>query len=42
MSYVDWFLPKADEFFRVLKPEGTFILNIKEPAVSGERHTYVD
>ena len=40
-EYVDWFLPKADEFFRVLKPEGTFILNIKEPAVSGERHTYV-
>ena len=40
-EYVDWFLPKADEFFRVLKPEGTFILNIKEPAVNGERHTYV-
>ena len=40
-EYVDWFLPKADEFFHVLKPEGTFILNIKEPAVHGERHTYV-
>ena len=40
-EYVDWFLPKADEFFRVLKPSGTFILNIKERVVNGERHTYV-
>lgn len=39
--YVDWFVPKADEFFRVLKPTGTFVLNIKERVVSGERHTYV-
>lgn len=40
-KYVDWFLPKAKEFLRVLKPSGTFILNIKERVVSGERHTYV-
>jgi site-specific DNA-methyltransferase (adenine-specific) len=40
-EYVDWFLPKAEQFFRVLKPTGTFILNIKERAVNGERHTYV-
>ncbi len=40
-DYVDWFMPKADQFFRVLKPSGTFILNIKERAVKGERHTYV-
>ncbi len=40
-QYVDWFLPKTDEFFRVLKPSGTFVLNIKECAVNGERHTYV-
>lgn len=40
-DYVDWFIPKADEFFRVLKPTGTFILNIKERVVNGERHTYV-
>lgn len=39
--YVEWFLPKSKEFFRVLKPEGTFILNIKERVVDGERHTYV-
>ena len=40
-EYVDWFLPKAEQFLRVLKPEGTFVLNIKEPAVNGERHIYV-
>lgn len=39
--YVDWFIPKADELLRVLKPTGTFILNIKERVVDGERHTYV-
>ena len=40
-EYVVWFLPIADQLHRVLKPDGTFILNIKEQAVSGERHTYV-
>jgi site-specific DNA-methyltransferase (adenine-specific)/site-specific DNA-methyltransferase (cytosine-N4-specific) len=40
-KYVDWFLPKAEQFLRVLKPTGTFILNIKERVVDGERHTYV-
>ena len=40
-EYVDWFMPKAIQFSRVLKPTGTFILNIKERVVNGERHTYV-
>ncbi len=40
-KYVEWFLPISKELFRVLKPTGTFILNIKERVVSGERHTYV-
>ena len=40
-EYVDWFMPIAEQMHRVLKPSGTFILNIKEPAVKGERHTYV-
>jgi len=39
--YVEWFLPKTKEFLRVLKSDGTFILNIKEKVVQGERHTYV-
>ena len=29
-DYVNWFLPISLELQRVLKPEGTFILNIKE------------
>ncbi len=40
-DYVEWFLPKSAQFLRVLKPTGTFILNIKEKVVAGERHTYV-
>ena len=40
-KYVEWFLPKTKEFLRVLKPTGTFTLNIKEKVVNGERHTYV-
>lgn len=40
-KYVEWFLPKTSELYRVLKPSGTFILNIKEKAVNGERSTYV-
>jgi DNA modification methylase len=40
-AYVEWFMPIAGELFRVLKPTGTFILNIKERVVAGERHTYV-
>lgn len=40
-EYVDWFLPKTEQFLRVLKPTGTFILNIKERVIEGERHTYV-
>lgn len=39
--YVEWFLPRSAEFLRVLKPTGSFILNIKEKAENGERHTYV-
>lgn len=40
-EYVQWFLPITNELLRVLKPTGTFILNIKEKVVGGERHTYV-
>ena len=39
--YVEWFLPISKELLRVLKPDGTFILNIKEKAENGERNTYV-
>jgi site-specific DNA-methyltransferase (adenine-specific) len=40
-KYVEWFLPITQELLRVLKPDGTFILNIKEKVVDGERHTYI-
>jgi site-specific DNA-methyltransferase (adenine-specific) len=40
-KYVEWFLPIADEMYRVLKPSGSFVLNIKERVLDGERHTYV-
>ena len=40
-EYVAWFTPITAELHRVLKSDGTFILNIKEKVVRGERHTYV-
>ena len=40
-KYINWFLPISKELKRVLKPEGTFILNIKEHCEGGTRHTYV-
>ena len=38
-KYVEWFLPVSRELLRVLKPTGTFILNIKERVVNGQRHS---
>ncbi len=40
-QYVEWFLPISEQLLRVLKPTGSFILNIKENVVDGERSTYV-
>jgi DNA modification methylase len=40
-KYVEWFLPRSEQFLRVLRPTGTFVLNIKEKAENGERHTFV-
>ena len=40
-KYVEWFLPVSEQLLRILKPTGTFILNIKEKAENGERSTYV-
>ena len=40
-KYVEWFLPISEQLLRVLKPSGTFVLNIKEKVVNGERSTYV-
>ncbi len=40
-NYVEWFIPIADELYRVLNSNGSFILNIKEHPREGERDTYV-
>ena len=40
-KYVEWFLPITEQMLRVLKPTGSFVLNIKEKVVNGERSTYV-
>ncbi|MCY4577176.1 MAG: site-specific DNA-methyltransferase [Candidatus Kaiserbacteria bacterium] len=40
-KYAEWFLPITAELLRTLNPKGTFVLNIKEKAINGERHTYV-
>lgn len=40
-KYIEWFLPISEQIKRILKPTGTFILNIKEHVNNGERHTYV-
>ncbi len=39
--YVEWFLPISEQLKRVLKKDGSFVLNVKEKAYRGERHTYV-
>lgn len=41
INYVEWFIQVSNQLHRVLKSDGTFILNIKENVVNGERNTYV-
>lgn len=40
-EYSEWFLPFSEEMQRVLKPSGSFLLNIGDIAVNGEKHPYV-
>lgn len=40
-KYVDWFLPKAAEFYRILSETGSFILNINDKVVHGVTQLYV-
>lgn len=39
-DYVAWFLPIAEQLKRVLRPTGSFVVNIKEGVRDGERLTY--
>lgn len=38
--YIDWLRPIAKECMRVLKPTGSFILNISDITVDGETHLF--
>ena len=40
-DYVDWILPLFKEIYRVLKPSGSFILNIGDKCEGGLRSTYI-
>ena len=40
-EYIDWFIPIAKELYRILKPSGSFFLNIKSHCSKGERDLYV-
>ena len=40
-NYVNWFLPKAKQIYRVLKDNGSFILNINDRTVNNFQHLYV-
>ena len=40
-EYVDWLLPLFREIHRVLKPSGSFILNINDNCTNGYRNTFI-
>lgn len=40
-KYVEWFIPYCKEIERVIKPTGSFILNINDKIQNGFRHPYV-
>ena len=40
-EYVDWILPLFKEIHRVLKPSGSFILNINDNCKNGYRNTFI-
>lgn len=40
-EYVDWFYARAEKMYRILKPTGSFVLNIKEHVSAGVRSFYV-
>jgi len=39
--YVEWFLPYVSEISRILKPTGSFILNINDKSLDGFRHPFI-
>lgn len=39
--YVEWWMPRAGQMRRVLRTDGSLVVNIKEGTTGGERQTYV-
>lgn len=40
-KYLGWFRPLPVEIFRIMKPTGSFFLNIKPHTQAGERSLYI-
>ena len=40
-DYCEWLLPLFDEVYRILKPSGSFIMNINDKCVGGYRSTFI-
>lgn len=40
-NYCEWFLPYFKEIYRILKPSGSFILNINDFCIDKLRHPYI-
>jgi len=40
-SYVTWFAPKAEQIYRILKDNGSFVLNINDKVINKYQHLYV-
>jgi len=40
-DYIEWFKPMAREFYRVLKDNGSFVLNISDKVVNGTQQIFV-
>ncbi len=40
-AFTDWFLTFHEPFWKVLKPNGSLVLNIKDKVVNGVRHRFV-
>ncbi len=40
-DYVEWFRPKAEQIYRVLKDNGSFVLNINDKVVDGFQSLFV-
>jgi site-specific DNA-methyltransferase (adenine-specific) len=39
-KYIEWFIPIAKDIFRILKPEGSFFLNVGDNTIDGQTHLW--